>query len=62
LVDLRLVELHRALVLLHDIDLILILLTRDRILLGELLVAREIDLRLRQQALIVGELAFVLRL
>ena len=62
LIDLRLVELHRALVLLHDVDLILVLLAGDRILLGQFLVALEIDLRLREQALIVRELAFVLGL
>ena len=62
LIDLRLIELHRALVLLHDVDLILVLLARYRILLGKFLVAYEVDLRLRQQALIVGELAFELRL
>ena len=60
LIDLRLIEFHRALVLLHDVDLVLILLARDRILLGEFLVAGEIDLRLREHALIARELAFVL--
>ena len=42
--------------------MILVLLARDRILLGQFLIAREVDLRLREQALIVGELAFELRL
>src|SRR4029077_7121438 len=62
LIDLRLIELHRALVLLHNVDLILVLLARDRILLGEFLVAYEADLRVRQHALVRGELAFELRL
>ena len=62
LIDLRLIEFHRALVLLHDVDLILVLLARDRILLGEFLIAREVDLRLREQALIARELALVLGL
>ena len=44
LIDLRLIELHRAFVLLHDVDLILILLAGDRILLGQFLVARQVDL------------------
>ena len=62
LIDLRLIEFHHALVLLDDVDLILVLLARDRILLGQLLVARQVDLRLRQQALIAGQLAFELGL
>ena len=62
LIDLRLIELHRALVLLHDVDLILVLLAGDRILLGQFLVAREIDLRLREHALIARQLALVLGL
>ena len=62
MIDLRLIELHRALVLLDDVDLILVLLARDRILLGQFLVARHVDLRLRKQALIAGQLAFELGL
>src|SRR5208282_2358776 len=62
LIDLRLIELHRALVLLHDVDLILVLLAGYRILFGQFLVAREIDLRLGEQALIARQLALVLGL
>ena len=62
LIDLRLIELHRALVLLHDVDLILVLLPGDRILLGQFLIAREVDLRLRQHALVARQLALVLGL
>ena len=59
-VDQALVLFHRAFVLLHDEDLIFGLLPRDRILRRERLVALEIQLRLRQQALVVRELAFIL--
>ena len=62
LIDLRLIEFHRALVLLDDVDLILVLLARDRILLGEFLVADEVDLCLREYALIARQLAFELGL
>ena len=40
-VDLRLIERHRTLILLHDIDLILVWLTRDRILFHQCLIARD---------------------
>ncbi len=59
-VDQPLILLHRALVLLHDEDLIFGLLAGDRILLGQRLIALEVHLRLAEQALIVRELAFVL--
>ena len=49
-------------ILLHDVDLILVLLAGDRILLGQFLVALEIDLRLREHALIARQLAFELGL
>ena len=62
LIDLRLIELHQALVLLHDVDLIFVLLAGDRILFGQFLVARKVDLRLREHALIARELALVLGL
>ncbi len=61
-IDQALILLDRALVLLDDEDLILGLLFCDRVLLGELLIAREIHLRLRQQAFVVRELALVLLL
>ena len=62
LIDLRLIELHRALVLLHDVDLILVLLPRDRILLGQLLIAHQIDLCLGEQALVMRKLTLELGL
>ena len=55
-VDLRLIGRHRRLVLRDEEDLILDLLARDRILLAQRLVAREIGLRLRVQRRVLGEL------
>ncbi len=57
-IDLGLVHLHRALVLLHQIDLVLVLLARHGIGLGERLVAREIHARLIKQTLVARELPF----
>ncbi len=59
-IDQALILFHRAFILLHDEDLILGLLARDRILLRQRLIALQIHLRLGEQALIVRELAFVL--
>src|SRR5262249_37761874 len=61
-VDQALVLFYRADILLDDEDLILGLLPGDRVLLGERLVTFEIHLRLREQALIFGKLAFILLL
>src|SRR5262249_50800176 len=61
-VDQTLVLFHRADILLHDENLILGLLPRDRILLGQRLIALLIHLRLRKQSLIARQLAFVLLL
>src|SRR5262249_7195267 len=61
-VDEALVLFHRAGVLLHDEDLILGLLPRDRILLGQGVIALLVHLRLREQPLIARQLAFVLLL
>src|SRR6202034_2029146 len=54
--DVGLIERDCALVLLNDVDLILGLLLGDRVLLRQNLITREIDLRLRQYALVVRQL------
>ena len=55
-VDLTLVELDGPLVLLDERRLLVEHLLRDRILAPETLVAREVDLRLRQERLVAREL------
>jgi len=56
-IDLRLVDLDLAGVLLDEGRLRVELLRRDRVLRDELPVPREIELRIRQRRLILGELA-----
>ena len=45
-----------------DEALVLVLLARYRILLGEFLIAREVELRLGEHALVARKLAFILGL
>ena len=59
-VDQRLVQLHRCVVLVNNIELVLGLLACDRVLLRELLITREVDPILVEYGLVAQELARIL--